>query len=50
MSLAVIECDEETCKYNEDGYCEISWVKIEQQECMTYDYDPEKDGEADDRP
>ncbi len=48
MSLAVIECDEETCKYNEDGYCEISWVKITQQECVTYDYDPEKDSEADD--
>ena len=39
MSLSVIECNEETCKHNEDGYCEASWVEIINQECMTYTYE-----------
>lgn len=45
----VLECDEGTCKNNDDGYCIASWVEMMGQECMTYDYDPEKDHEGNDR-
>lgn len=41
----VVECDEKTCKSNDDGYCEASWLSTEDQECITYDYDHEKEDE-----
>ena len=37
-AMAVVECNDETCEHNDDGYCSASWVKILDQECMTYAY------------
>lgn len=29
MSLKVIQCDDNTCKHNADGYCKCHFLKIE---------------------
>lgn len=38
-ALAVVECDQGDCEFNEDGECAASMVAIISQECMTYAYE-----------
>ena len=37
--VPIVECDQEDCANCEDGYCMSDWIKVESQECMTYEYD-----------
>lgn len=46
-TMAIVECDQKDCAHCEDGFCTSYWIRVESQECMTYEYEGGYDDEDD---